>query len=389
MSRPAERVVPWFEYRNIFLTEERIAAGVRFWTEHAETLEQIAERYGVAPEMIVAIVGIETYFGTRMGRYRVLDALATLAFAYPPRAAFFTSELESFLLLTREEEVDPTAALGLVRRRDGRGAVHSVELSRLRRRRQMPTASAIFGATGTTCFGSVANYFAKHGWRAGEPVMQPAIRPERFAGRSRAIASSSAAPSARWPDGLCVHDDVAVRCARRGVFVRGRRRRLGVLGRLPQLSRRHALQPQHEVRARGASVERGDSQPLRRDRRQQQRERRRGDGCRGTRDGADVRGSADDRVVDRLCRQRAGNAPRSQRATSRAAPGREPARYREPSAPRAQRPRQPSVLRRARQALSRAADERGLRRSAASLRGTGAISTASRPRAARPTTCMR
>jgi membrane-bound lytic murein transglycosylase B len=112
MARPAERVVPWFEYRTIFLTEERIAAGVRFWSEHAATLDRVAARYGVAPEMIVAIVGIETYFGTRMGRYRVLDALATLAFAYPPRASFFASELESFLLLTREEEVDPTAALG-------------------------------------------------------------------------------------------------------------------------------------------------------------------------------------------------------------------------------------------------------------------------------------
>jgi membrane-bound lytic murein transglycosylase B len=112
MSRPAERVVPWFEYRNIFMTEERIAAGVRFWSEHAATLEQVAERYGVAPEMVVAIIGIETFFGTRMGRYRVLDALATLAFAYPPRSAFFTSELEAFLLLSREEQVDPTAALG-------------------------------------------------------------------------------------------------------------------------------------------------------------------------------------------------------------------------------------------------------------------------------------
>src|SRR3990170_2592491 len=63
MARPAERVVPWFEYRNIFLTEERISAGVRFWAEHADTLEPVAERYGVAPEMILAIVGIETYFG--------------------------------------------------------------------------------------------------------------------------------------------------------------------------------------------------------------------------------------------------------------------------------------------------------------------------------------
>jgi membrane-bound lytic murein transglycosylase B len=181
MARPAERVVPWFEYRNIFMTEERIAAGVRFWGEHAATLEQVAERYGVAPEMIVSIVGIETYFGTRMGRYRVLDALATLAFAYPPRAAFFTSELESFLLLTREEQVDPTAALGSYAGAMGAGQfipssyrAYAVDADADGKRDLWTDWDDVFG--------SVANYFAKHGWRTGEPVMELAIRPERFVG---------------------------------------------------------------------------------------------------------------------------------------------------------------------------------------------------------------
>ncbi len=181
MSRPAERVVPWFEYRNIFLTEERIAAGVRFWAEHAEALEQVAERYGVAPEMIVAIVGIETYFGTRMGGYRVLDALATLAFAYPPRATFFASELESFLLLTREEQVDPTAALGSYAGAMGAGQfipssyrAYAVDADADGKRDLWTNWNDILG--------SVANYFSKHGWRSGEPVMEPATRQERFAG---------------------------------------------------------------------------------------------------------------------------------------------------------------------------------------------------------------
>jgi membrane-bound lytic murein transglycosylase B len=181
MARPAERVVPWFEYRNIFLTEERISAGVRFWGEHAETLQEISERYGVAPEMIVSIVGIETYFGTRMGRYRVLDALATLAFAYPPRSAFFTSELESFLLLTREEDVDPTAALGSYAGAMGAGQF-------------IPSCYRAYAVDGDAdgkrdlwtnwndVFGSVANYFARHGWRAGEPVIEPATRTERYDG---------------------------------------------------------------------------------------------------------------------------------------------------------------------------------------------------------------
>ena len=185
MARPAERVVPWFEYRNIFLTEERIAAGVRFWTEHAAALEEVAERYGVAPEMIVSIVGIETYFGTRMGRYRVLDALATLAFAYPPRASFFASELESFLLLTREEEVDPTAALGSYAGAMGAGQfipssyrAYAVDADADGRRDLWSNWNDVFG--------SVANYFSKHGWRTGEPVMEPATRPERFDGTGAA-----------------------------------------------------------------------------------------------------------------------------------------------------------------------------------------------------------
>jgi membrane-bound lytic murein transglycosylase B len=181
MARPAERVVPWFEYRKIFMTEERVAAGVRFWGEHADTIQQVAKDYAVAPEMVVAIVGIETYFGTRMGRYRVLDALATLAFAYPPRASFFTSELESFLLLSREEKVDPKAALGSYA-----GAMGAGQFIPSSYRAYAVDADAdgkrdLWG-NWNDALGSVANYFAKHGWRAGEPVMERAIRSEGFAG---------------------------------------------------------------------------------------------------------------------------------------------------------------------------------------------------------------
>ena len=181
MARPAERVVPWFEYRNIFITEERIAAGVAFWNTHAETLDAVSERYGVAPEMIVSIVGIETYFGTRMGRYRVLDALATLAFAYPPRASFFASELESFLLLAREEQVDVTTALGSYAGAMGAGQfipssyrAYAVDADADGKRDLWTNWDDVFG--------SVANYFDKHGWRAGEPVMETALRPDDFAG---------------------------------------------------------------------------------------------------------------------------------------------------------------------------------------------------------------
>jgi membrane-bound lytic murein transglycosylase B len=181
MARPAERVAPWFEYRDIFLTEERISAGVRFWAEHAVTLEPVAERYGVAPEMILAIVGIETYFGTRMGRYRVLDALATLAFAYPPRASFFASELEAFLLLARDGQLDATAAVGSYAGAMGAGQF-------------IPSSYRAYAVDADTdgkrdlwtdwddIFGSVANYFSEHGWRPGQPVMERAFRPESFEG---------------------------------------------------------------------------------------------------------------------------------------------------------------------------------------------------------------
>jgi len=181
MARPAERVEPWFEYRNIFLTEARIAAGVQFWREHAAIIDDVAGRYGVALEMIVAIVGIETYFGTRMGKYRVLDALATLAFAYPPRATFFASELESFLLLAREERVDVTAALGSYAGAMGAGQfipssyrAYAVDADADGRRD--------LWTDWDDALGSVANYFNVHGWQAGQPVVEQATRSERFAG---------------------------------------------------------------------------------------------------------------------------------------------------------------------------------------------------------------
>lgn len=181
ISRPAERVVPWHEYRNIFLTKERIDAGVAFWKEHAAEIEKASEKYGVAPEMIVGIVGVETYFGRRMGTYRVLDALSTLAFAYPPRASFFASELESFLLLVREEEVDAAEPLGSYAGAMGAGQfipssyrAYAVDANDDGHRNIWTDWADVLG--------SVANYFSKHGWRAGQPVVAKATRPAQWSG---------------------------------------------------------------------------------------------------------------------------------------------------------------------------------------------------------------
>ncbi|MGD9599737.1 MAG: lytic murein transglycosylase B [Steroidobacteraceae bacterium] len=170
MQRPAEKVSPWWEYRKRFLTAQRIREGVAFWQQHRELLDRVAGERGVAPEYIVAILGVETYYGRLTGRYRVLDALATLAFDYPPRAGFFGRELASFLLLSREESVDPLAALGSYA-----GAMGAPQF--------MPSSYRRYAVDGdgdgrrdlfTTwddVVASVANYFREHGWQPGGPVL--------------------------------------------------------------------------------------------------------------------------------------------------------------------------------------------------------------------------
>lgn len=174
IAKPAERVVPWYEYRKIFLTDERIAAGAEFWSQHAAEIEAASERYGVAPEMLVAILGVETYFGQRMGTYRVLDALGTLAFAYPPRASFFASELESFLLMTREEGPAVLNAVGSYAGAMGAGQfipssfrAYAVDADGDGRRDLWHDWADILA--------SVANYFSEHGWQTREPVADRAM----------------------------------------------------------------------------------------------------------------------------------------------------------------------------------------------------------------------
>ncbi|MFZ2508692.1 MAG: lytic murein transglycosylase B [Steroidobacteraceae bacterium] len=173
ISRPAEQVMPWHRYRDHFLTNQRIAAGVAFWTTHRARLAEIERSTGVAQHVIVGILGVETFFGRITGRYRVLDALATLAFDYPPRSRYFRDELEQFLLLARDDQVDVATALGSYA-----GAMGSPQF--------MPRSYRAYAVDGDgdsrrdlwgnwdDVIASVANYLAKHGWRAGEPVAAPA-----------------------------------------------------------------------------------------------------------------------------------------------------------------------------------------------------------------------
>ncbi len=166
---PVERP-SWDDYRAQFVNEKRVNGGRAFWKANRTVLKRAAQRYGVPAQYIVAIIGVETNYGRNMGRYRVVDALATLAFDYPPRASYFRNELEQYLLLTRESRLDvfalqgsyagaigiPQFMPGSVRRYavdfDGDGAID------LRR----SSADAI---------GSVANFLRSHGWKTGEAVL--------------------------------------------------------------------------------------------------------------------------------------------------------------------------------------------------------------------------
>jgi membrane-bound lytic murein transglycosylase B len=173
MSRPAEKALPWYEYRARFITEERIDAGVKLWRERREELEAIARAQHVSPQYILAVTGIETYYGRITGRYRVLDALCTLAFDYPPRAAFFQSELAQFLKLAEEEALDPTAVLGSYA-----GAMGVAQFMPSSYRSYAVAASGhgnrdLWNNWGDI-FASVANYLAQHGWQYGDSVLADA-----------------------------------------------------------------------------------------------------------------------------------------------------------------------------------------------------------------------
>ncbi len=181
ISRPAERVMPWYEYRALFLSAARIEAGAKFWLAHEDELRAASTEYGVAPEMLVAILGIETFYGERTGTYRVLDSLSTLAFAYPPRSSFFTSELEAFLLLAREEGIDPLDTHGSYAGAMGAGQFISSSFRAYAVDGNGDGRRDLWGDW-QDVFASVANYFKAHGWRHGEPVVARATLNSAWSG---------------------------------------------------------------------------------------------------------------------------------------------------------------------------------------------------------------
>ena len=173
ISRPAEKTKPWYDYRKIFLTDKRAREGVAFAQQNAETLAKVSDQTGVPASVITAIIGVETFYGRITGSYRVIDALATLAFDYPKRSPFFTRELQNFLVLAYESGKDPLALKGSYAGAMGYGQF-------------MPSSYRAY-AVDYDCDGvadiwtnaddaiaSVANYFLRHGWQPGAPVIVPA-----------------------------------------------------------------------------------------------------------------------------------------------------------------------------------------------------------------------
>jgi len=192
ISRPAEGK-PWKDYRPIFLTRARIDGGVAFYQAHRALLERVAAEYGVPPQYVVSIIGVETNYGRIVGHYKVLDALVTLAFYYPPRAAFFREQLKTLLELPDSKLAGPLDTLvGSYAGAQGWGQF-------------MPSSIRDFAVdedhdgridlhdSADDIVASVANYLQAHGWERDAPV---AARAQPDA-KAQVVEVKDATP--KWP----------------------------------------------------------------------------------------------------------------------------------------------------------------------------------------------
>ncbi len=225
IRRPAEKRLEWPAYRSIFLGEDRIADGRAFLVKHANLFAAAFDRYGVPPAVIAAIIGVETFYGRITGRFGVLDALTTLSFDHPPRAAFFRSELTEYLILGTEQNwaLDEmlgsyAGAMGLPQFISSSYRAYAVDFDD---DEKIDLFSSI-----PDVIGSVANYLAEHGWQRGESVaelwkaapasmanwerdaLKPSVDPREIAAAgfatealARAIASSSPISVMRFDNG--------------------------------------------------------------------------------------------------------------------------------------------------------------------------------------------
>lgn len=168
LNKPLEKE-SWRTYQILFVNQWRIENGVKFWNEHEAVLRKAEQVYGVPASIIVATIGVETRYGERMGDYRVIDSLSNIAFSQSSRTSYFRKELEQFLLLTREQHLDPLKVMGSYA-----GAIGQPQF--------MPSSyryyAVDFSKSGkidlmhnkVDVIGSVANYYKLHGWKFGEPI---------------------------------------------------------------------------------------------------------------------------------------------------------------------------------------------------------------------------
>ena len=178
MNSPYE-AKPWDVYQQLFLTPGRIQAGQDFWKAHAKTLSLAEKKYGVPANIIVAILGVETIYGQRQGDFRVLDALSTLAFYFPKRAAYFRYELSNYLLMCRENHLNPNAQLGSYAGAMGQGQFMPSSYRRFAVKFQGEGAPDLMHNSDDAIF-SVGNYLNKHGWHYNQKIAQIARKKENF-----------------------------------------------------------------------------------------------------------------------------------------------------------------------------------------------------------------
>jgi membrane-bound lytic murein transglycosylase B len=176
ISRPAERTLTWNKYQDIFLTTSRVSKGLQFMRENSIALAAAEKKYGVPPVVITSIIGVETLYGRRKGNYRVIDSLSTLAFDYPARAKFFRSELREFLYLVREEGQDARNPLGSYAGAMGYGQFISSSYRNYAVDFDNDGVRDIWNNP-VDAIGSVANYLAEHGWKAGKLVTVVVSKP--------------------------------------------------------------------------------------------------------------------------------------------------------------------------------------------------------------------
>jgi membrane-bound lytic murein transglycosylase B len=191
MPPPAGTAKNWAAYRSRFIEPQRVAAGVAFWRDNATWLARAEERWGVAPEIVVAIVGVETFYGRVMGNFRLVDALATLAFDFPPgrkdRSAFFRAELEELFVLCARDGSEPLAlngsyagAMGLPQFMPGSVNRYAVDMD--------GDGHIDLHRNAADVVGSVAHYLASFGWQRGMPTHHEVAVPVDTTDRAALLA---------------------------------------------------------------------------------------------------------------------------------------------------------------------------------------------------------